>query len=254
MPDLGVCRLAEVVVPRAHCPEEARDLENNHAIGLLLHQAHRVSRCDRDGNPHLSRLSRPDHSYRRSGGRSRRQTVVDDYRRLGRRVGRWVGLPINRDTAVQFGLLTCHDPVETLRRHVDQPENLIVPDHEPTLTNGPHRQFRLVRNSDLSHNQDVEITTQRLSDRGRHRHATAGQRQHHGVWRIQFGERLTQQDPGLMAIGIPHLGIPGYVALQPGHHVIQVFGRLIHGEGTSRIVHQHDLTRRVEPVELALVG
>ena len=83
-----------------------------------------------------------------------------------------------RAAASEAVRLACFHGRHDRRGHLRQPDDLVVDDAHPVLADGPHRELRLLRHSELPDQDHVEGRLERNGNFERDRHTAPREREH----------------------------------------------------------------------------
>ena len=132
---------------------------------------------------------------------------------------------IARGAPIELTALPLLDRLELDRADGARPDGFLVLHPYPVLSDGPHRQLGLERNTQLSHDDDVEGCAQNQTHFSSDRHAATGQPEDDGPVASETG---TPHDPSQVATGVHtiaehrhHLLDASSLPASPGHHQIR---------------------------------
>ena len=138
-------------------------------------------RCrDRHRDHHALRLLLPHCDRRRTHGRSRRKSIIDqDHRAIFERERRAL-VAVKTLAPFQFGMLARHDGLDRLLGEV-QADDVGIHHPNAAFRDGAHRILFVTRIAELSHDEDVERRMQCTRNFEAHRYAAPGQRENDDV-------------------------------------------------------------------------
>ena len=140
----------------------------------------------------------------RAHGRAGRDAVVDDQRGAAVERDALATAAESRRAAGELVALERLDGRQVGGAHAGSTENFLVDDPHVALADRSHRELRLVRDTELAHDDDVERRAERDGDLVRDGHATARQAEHHEVLGRQAGQSARELTPGVGSIGEHH--------------------------------------------------
>ena len=154
--DLLVGRRRKVCVELADGVERPRSVDADELVGIVTEPIRPIEWRDRDGQHDARRTVGTGDLTGSPRGRARGDSVVDHDR------GPAVEWPARSSAAesggaaFQFDPFQCFHGGELRRRHVGETHDLVIDEPRPILTDRPHRQFRLHRDSELADDDHVE--------------------------------------------------------------------------------------------------
>lgn len=110
----------------------------------------------------------------------------------------------HRNTVVQLPTFRINYPIELRFIDLGHRHDVLVADGHTTLGEGSHRQLRLIWDTDLADDQDVEGAAQCIGNLKPDRDATAGKGVDNRIVGSEPDERLPELLPGPTTIGEPH--------------------------------------------------
>ena len=199
--DFALADGIEIAIPASDGAERIRLCEAHDPIGERSQGLDHVGWCDRSGDGYLSGAACAGDLDGGPDCCAGCNAVVDNDCATAREV---VASPLPAqptERAFEFEPFTLLDLGELLRADPGRPQDVLVHDDHAVLADCPHRQFRVVRNTELAHHDDVQRRGDRGGDLGSDWDPSTRQPQNHRALEVHPGDLDSQQCAGGPAIG-----------------------------------------------------
>jgi hypothetical protein len=129
--------------------------------------------------------------------RTGRDAIVNDHRDPTVQIEALTAAPEPGDPVLELPSFVSLDGLPLIRGDLSPSDQVTVYDLEPTLADRAHRQLGLERQSELSHDDDVEGSLEYTGDLERHRNPTPRQPEDDNVLATQVLEAPGKLTPGI---------------------------------------------------------